>query len=90
MITAMDLLRGASGAYVLVVPANIPAGELSLILGHKEVFLHHDGVMVAHVRDVEEKVIEALAALPQVGLIEAVEGQALPTHISHWAQVKRQ
>ncbi len=89
MLKQLDLIRGATGAYVVAVPAMLPEGPFILRVGQAVVELKGaDGVM-ARVEAVHDTVTAALGALAQVALIEIVDDKPMPTTIRHWAHIEK-
>lgn len=89
MLKQLDLIRGATGAYVVAVPAILPDGPFILRVGQAVVELQGAAGVMARVESVHNSVTAALGALSEVALIEIVEDKPMPTTIRHWAHIEK-
>lgn len=88
MITDMDIIMTDAGQIVLVVPCAIPDGVLSLGVEADAVTLAVDDDVFVCVEDIDDIVLDTIAALDHVDLIAVPEGAEPPTGITHQAGVK--
>ncbi len=88
MITDMDIIMTDAGEIVLVVPGAVPYGALALSIGSDAISLAADGHAFAVVGDIDEIVIDTLAALDHVDLIAVPDEENPPAGITHQALVE--
>ncbi len=88
MIEDMDIIMTDAGQIVLVVPGVIPEGGLELGLLPRTVTLAAEGEIFARVGDIDDMVMDTLAAQTQIDLIAVPDDEHPPEGITHYAHVK--
>lgn len=94
MIQDMDILLMDNGQLYLTVPGKIPEGLLSIQLHSELLQLFSAGIMIAEIDDVPEEALSAIArhglVNGKIGLIEIIDSNHPPAHVTHWAIVDDQ
>ena len=87
MIEDLDIIATTDGQIALIVPGVIPAGDIALAVGDDFITLSAGGVVFARVEEIEEDVLDALAAQTDIGLIQVTDPATPPLQITHIARV---